>query len=177
MGKKLEKNISQRRGGGMFDNGNVNWCILGRAFFCRTGHFSVEPGFFSVEPCILLSNRAFLCRTSVIITIITWHFQFHPVNVSNLRVKGTYVLEARAVSRAPPIVTSRGAPNDGNCRLTIPVVKGRCAREALPHALNIGVFEYGKSNPTSIKHIYDESENLNGSCDAAFDSNNWWNLP
>ena len=43
--------------------------------------------------------------------------------------------------------------DDGNCRLTIPVVKGRCAREALPHAFNIGVFKYGKRNPTTIKHI------------------------
>ena len=47
---------------------------------------------------------------SVLITIITWHFQFHPLNVSNLHVKGAYVLEVRAVSRAPPFVTSRGAP-------------------------------------------------------------------
>ena len=67
--------------------------------------------------------------------------------------------------------------NDGNCRLTIPVVKGRCAREALPHAFNIGVFKYDKSNPTTIKHIHNESENLNESCDIAFDSNNWWKLP
>ena len=65
----------------------------------------------------------------------------------------------------------------GGGGLTIPVVKGRCAREALPHAFNIGVFKYGKSNPTTIKHIYNESENLNGSYDDAFDSNNWWNLP
>ena len=50
--------------------------------------------------------------------------------------------------------------NDRNCRLTIPVVKGRCAREALLHASDIGVFEYGKSNPTTIKDIYNESENL-----------------
>ena len=77
---------------------------------------------------------------SVLITIITWHIQFHAVKVSNRHVKGAYVLEARAVSRAPAIVTSRGAP----CRLTIPVVKGRCAREALPHAFNIGVFKHGK---------------------------------
>ena len=67
--------------------------------------------------------------------------------------------------------------NDGNCRLTIPVVKGRCAREALPQAFNIGVFKYDKSNPTAIKHIHNESENLNESCDVAFDSNNWWKLP
>ena len=32
------------------------------------------------------------------------------MTVSNLHVKSAYVLEARAVSRAPPIVTSRGAP-------------------------------------------------------------------
>ena len=67
--------------------------------------------------------------------------------------------------------------DDGNCRLTIPVVKGLCAREALPHAFNIGVFRYGKSNPTTIKHIYNESENLNESCDVAFDNNNRWNRP
>ena len=45
----------------------------------------------------------------VLITIITWHFQFHPMNISNLNVKGAYMLEARAVSCTPPIVTSRGA--------------------------------------------------------------------
>ena len=32
------------------------------------------------------------------------------MNISNLHVKGAIVLEARALSRAPPIVTSRGAP-------------------------------------------------------------------
>ena len=62
--------------------------------------------------------------------------------------------------------------NDGKCCLTIPIVKGRCAREALPHAFNIGVFKYGKSNPSTIKHIYNES-NLNEICDAAFDSDDW----
>ena len=51
--------------------------------------------------------------------------------------------------------------NDRNCRLTMPVGKGRCAREALPHAFNSGVFKYGKSNPTTIKLIYNKSENLN----------------
>ena len=29
--------------------------------------------------------------------------------------------------------------NDGNYHLTIPIFKGRCAREALPHAFNIGM--------------------------------------
>ena len=37
---------------------------------------------------------------------------------------------------------------------------------------DIGVFKYGKSNPITIKHIYNESENFNESCDVAFDSNN-----
>ena len=76
-----------------------------------------------------------------------------------------------------PLLRHVVPPNDGNCRLTIPVVKGRCAGEALPHAFNIGVFKYCERNPTTIKHIYDESENLNESCDVTFDSNNWWNLP
>ena len=96
--------------------------------------------------------------------------------VSNLHVKGTYVLKARAVSCTPPLLRHVVPFNDGNCRLTIPVIKGCCACEALPHAFYIWVFKYGKSNPTKIKHIYNKSENLNESCDVAFDSSNWWNL-
>ena len=114
---------------------------------------------------------------SVLTKIIKCHFHFHPVNVSNLNVKGTYVLVARAVSRAPPLLRHVVPLNDGSCRLTILVVKGRSAREALPHTFNIGVIKYDKSNPTTIKHINNESGNLNESCDVAFDSNNWWNLP
>ena len=74
------------------------------------------------------------------------------MNASNLHVKGAYVPEARAVSRAPRIVLLRHVVplNDENCRLT---VKGRCVCEALPHAFDIGVFKYGKSNPTTIKHM------------------------
>ena len=40
--------------------------------------------------------------------------------------------------------------NDGNCRLTIPVVKGRCARDALPHAFHIGVSKFIKTISTAI---------------------------
>ena len=43
--------------------------------------------------------------------------------------------------------------NDGNCRLTIPVIKGRCARDALPHAFHIGVFKFVKTISTAIKDI------------------------
>ena len=64
------------------------------------------------------------------------------------------VLEGRAVSRATPIVSSRGALNDGNCHLTMPVSKGRCARDALPHTFVIGVFKTVKKNSNTIKHIY-----------------------
>ena len=37
-------------------------------------------------------------------------FSVSPVNVSNLHAKVAFVLEARVVSRALPIVMSRGAP-------------------------------------------------------------------
>ena len=51
--------------GGMFDNGNVNWCMLGRVFLCRTGHFCVEPGFlcrtmhFAADPGFFVSNECY----------------------------------------------------------------------------------------------------------------------
>ena len=44
-------------------------------------------------------------------------------------------------------------PLNGNCRLTKPVVKGPCAREALPHPFNIGVFRYGKNKSATIKQF------------------------
>ena len=40
--------------------------------------------------------------------------------------------------------------NDGNCRLSIPVAKRCWACEVLPHACNIGVFQYDENNPTTI---------------------------
>ena len=50
--------------------------------------------------------------------------------------------------------------NDGNCRLTIPVGKGRCVHDALPNVFNIDVFKYNKSNSTKTRHIYFDSANL-----------------
>ena len=79
---------------------------------------------------------------SVLITILTWQFPFNPVNVSNLHVKGTFVRGSLF-----PLLRHVVPLNDGNCRLTIHVIKGRCIRGALPHAFNIGIFKYGKSNP------------------------------
>ena len=113
---------------------------------------------------------------SVLITIITWHFQFHPAKVSNLHEEGAYVLEARAVSRALPLLRHVVPLNDGNCRLTIPVVKGRRARDALPHVFHIGVFKFVKAIFTAIKHIYKEYANIIEDCYVVFDSNDCWNF-
>ena len=66
--------------------------------------------------------------------------------------------------------------NDGNCRLTIPVVKGRCAREALPHSFNIGVFKFVLTISPAIKHINKESANIIESCTVACDTNDCWNF-
>ena len=114
---------------------------------------------------------------SVLITIITWHFQFHPWMLVISTQKAHMCSKRELFHELLPLLRHVVPLNDGNCRLTIPVVKGCCAREALSHAFDIGVFKYGKSNPTTIKHIYNESHNLNESCDVALDSNDWWNLP
>ena len=67
------------------------------------------------------------------------------MNVSIPRVKVNVVFEAGGVSHVSPVVTSRGALNDGNCRSTITVGKGPGARNALPHTVNIDVFKCGKT--------------------------------
>ena len=66
--------------------------------------------------------------------------------------------------------------NDGNCRLTIPVGKGRCARDALPHAFHIGEFKFIFTISTAIKHIYKESANTIEGCNVACDTNDCWNF-
>ena len=86
------------------------------------------------------------------------------------------VLKVRAVLCATPIVTSRGPLNDGNCRLTIPVVLGRGARYALPQAFHNGVLKFIKTIYTAMKHIYKESTNIIEGWDVAFDTNDCWNF-
>ena len=66
--------------------------------------------------------------------------------------------------------------NDGNCRLIIPVVKGRCARDALPHVFHIGVLIFVKTIYTTTKHIYKEYTNIVEDCNVAFDTNDCWNF-
>ena len=49
----------------MFNNGNVNWCILGGAVLSQNGIFVVEPYIlrraihFAVEPGISVSNKCY----------------------------------------------------------------------------------------------------------------------
>ena len=72
---------------------------------------------------------------------------------SIFHLKCDIIFEARVISRAFLPLLSRGALNDGNCRLKMPVVHGRGARDTLPHTFNIGVLKCNKSNSTTIKHI------------------------
>ena len=114
----------------------------------------------------------------VLITIITWHFQFHPVNVSILRLK--YEFRARSKSRLLCYF---------NCYVTwCPLMMGivasqypssrlHCACDTLPHSFNIDVFETVKNNSTTIEHIYNESVNFIDNCDVAFDTTDLWNQP
>ena len=59
---KMGKINSLRRGPrGVFDNGYGKWCMLNKAFWCRTWHFRVEP-------YIWLWNHAFVCHTGLFVS-------------------------------------------------------------------------------------------------------------
>ena len=74
-------------------------------------------------------------------------------------------VEARAISRATPIVTSRGALSDGKLLSHNGVVKGRCARDAIPcQTFHIEVFKCGQDNSDTITRIGDDSVELLDSC-------------
>ena len=62
------------------------------------------------------------------------------------------VFGVRDVSRVTPIVTSRGELDDGNS-LTMPVIKGRGARDPLSEITEIWVFKYAKSHSTTLEHV------------------------
>ena len=47
------------------------------------------------------------------------------------------VLEAKAVSRATTLVALRSASSRRECRITMPVGKGRCARDAQPLTFDV----------------------------------------
>ena len=80
------------------------------------------------------------------------------------------VIEARAVSCAPPLLRHVVPFNDGNCRLTISAVVTRYLTALISAYLN------AVKQLRDIKHICNEFKR-NDICDVDFDSNNWWNLP
>ena len=123
--------------------------------------------------CIVTTNP----DRSVLITIITWHFQFRPVNVSILHLKYDYRArsESRFVCYSHCYVTWYPLTT-GVVASQCPSGKGRCARDALPHAYHIGVFKFVFTISTAIKHIYKESANLIEGCDVACDTNDCWNF-
>ena len=61
----------------------------------------------------------------------------------------------------PPLLGHAVPLDDGNCRLSMPVVKGRCTHDAPPHTFNKGVFKFIKTNSTTVKHTYIEYTNRN----------------
>ena len=50
--------------------------------------------------------------------------------------------------------------NDANRYLTMPIIKGRCGHDPLPHIFQIGGYECSKNNSTTIEHNYNEFANL-----------------
>ena len=101
---------------------------------------------------------------SVLITIITWHFQFHLVNISILHNTNVVLEASRFACHSHFYVTW--------CQLTTKIVA------VLPHAFN----QWSKclnpsKNSTTIKHINNESANIIEGCNVAFDINDCWNFP
>ena len=70
------------------------------------------------------------------------------------------VLEARFVSHATPLLCQRMHINEGNSRLTMPVLKGRGERAPLPEITMVFVFRCSKRNSTIMKHVNNESANF-----------------
>ena len=67
--------------------------------------------------------------------------------------------------------------NDRNCHLTMPVGKGRCTRDALPHSFSMGVFKSFENKSTTTKLTYNEYGNIIEGCNVAFDASDSWNFP
>ena len=88
--------------------------------------------------CIVKTNP----DRSVLITTIPWHFGFRPVNVRIFYIEYESCLKWEQFRVLLPLLRHVVLLNDGNRRLTIPVVKGRCAHVALPQAFYISVFKF-----------------------------------
>ena len=119
--------------------------------------------------CIVTTNH----DIPVLILIITWHFHFHLVNVSTHQLR--YVYRAQSEMRFTSYSDYHHVVSltEGNCPLTILVIKGRCARDALPHFCNIGEFKSVEKNSTTMKYIYNESVNILKAVMMLFYTNDW----
>ena len=106
---------------------------------------------------------------SFLITVITWHFQFHLMNVSILHLKYEYAWCSKLdlFDMLLPLLLYMTPLNNGNCR------------NALPYTFNIRVFKSMKNNSTTIKHtcIYNDSASIIEGCNVAFHTSDWWNFP
>ena len=100
---------------------------------CETGSRIPRPTSRGIS-CTGHTSRSALWQQTwhILISIITWHFQFHLVNVSILHLKYKYMLEVKAVLRATTIVTSR-------CPLMTGIVASQCllARDAVLMTCNL----------------------------------------
>ena len=67
--------------------------------------------------------------------------------------------------------------NDGNCCLTLPIIRGPGACDALPHTFNNVVFKSINKNFAKIEHTYNESANIIKGCNVVFNINDCWNFP
>ena len=76
-------------------------------------------------------------------------------------------VEARAIS---------GPLSDGKLLSYNAVVKGRCARDAIPWTFHIEVLKCGQDNSDTITRIGDDSVELLDSCYVVFDTDDRWNF-
>ena len=74
-------------------------------------------------------------------------FQFQIVSASILHLR---ICCSKSFRVQLPLLRHVVHLNDGNYGLTMPEVKGRCARDALHQIFNIGAIEYVKKNSATI---------------------------
>ena len=135
--------------------------ILSRPHCASLDHYGHEGAceqkdwryFLHKAKCIVTMNP----NRIVLIMIITWHFQFHFVNVSIVNLQYEYGAQNGSVLF---LLLRHVVPhNDGNYGLIMSVAKARCTRDGLPHTFNFDGFNSVKI-ATTITHIYNESLNI-----------------
>ena len=114
---------------------------------------------------------------SVLIASITWHFEFHPVNVSILRLKYECCAwsESRFACYSHCDVTWCPWPRELSPHNTRRKGTLRSWR-ATSQLQYRGVWDR-QNKSTTIKHTYNEFEDFIDNCEVAFDTDDWWNQP